>query len=651
MQPAVFVHVLGNLAVLVGGQPVELPASRKTRALLAYLALASRPQRREHLCEVFWDIPDDPRGSLRWSLSKIRSAMRTDGTDPIYASRDTVELVKSRFETDIAQVEYLARADLDSVETADLEEAAALFRGPFLADLEMPRCPGFDAWRVAHLNRMELLHVSLLQTLIDRHRSEPEAAFRYLAELQVLRPEDEEVREWASQLARVAARPASSKPVDPVGARADTTPPGGENAIGNGPMTGRESAKGHDGQDRSASAEERKPTIAVLPFSNMSSDADQDYFADGMTEDIITALSRIRWLFVIARNTTYTYKGQAVDVRQVARELGVRYVLEGSVQRAGNRIRITGQLIDGETGNHLWAERYDRELGDVFAVQDEIAENIAGALEPQVTAAEDARVQRKSNQNLDAWDLVIRAMARIREFTKSGSRDALDLLERAIEIDPSYARAYSQKAWTLCWRIHQGWEDVETALSAAIEAAEKAVHFDPDEPWAYIGWLFIATITRDGNTLISSARRAVELNPNFAMAHSWLGVAYALTGQGDKAFEWIDKARRLSPRDIFREEFDVHASFASFQIANYEDAIGFAARASMPRPDHVYPHLILAASHAHLGNLDAAGAEVSKILRLVPDYTLTLAASSSVFVVEADINRLVEGLRKAGLPE
>jgi TolB-like protein/class 3 adenylate cyclase/Tfp pilus assembly protein PilF len=393
-----------------------------------------------------------------------------------------------------------------------------------------------------------------------------------------------------------------------------------------------------------------KPSIAVLPFTNLSGDAEQDYFADGICEDIITALSRIRWFFVIARNTTFTYKGKAVDIQQVARELGVRYVLEGSVRKAGGRIRITAQLIEGETGNHIWAERYDRNLEDIFEIQDEITENIAGALEPQLANAEYLRSRRKNPQNLDAWDLVIQAMARIGEFSRDGSAKAVELLDRAIAIDPTYARAYSHKAWILAWRIHQGFADAST-LPQAIDAAETAIRYDPDEPWAYIARLFIANHTRDIDRCFTSARRAIELNPNFALAHSFLGVVYALTGRGNEAFPHIERARRLSPRDIFRDEFDLHSSMANFQIADYRKAAEYAANALLARPEHVYPHMMRASSFGHLGETELAREEVATIRRLAPDYTLGKIEKASVYMDPNDRLRFVDGLRKAGFPE
>lgn len=391
-----------------------------------------------------------------------------------------------------------------------------------------------------------------------------------------------------------------------------------------------------------------KPSIAVLPFANLSGDPEQDYFADGITEDITSALSRIHAFFVIARNTAFTYKG-VNDLQRIGRELGVRYILEGSVRKAGKRLRISAQLVDAETGNYIWSDKYDRDLQDVFEIQDEITGNIAGALEPQIVAAEYIRSQRKNVQNLDAWDLVIQAMARIGDFSNDGSKQAIDLLDRALAIDPKYARAYSQKAWILAWRIHQGLDDRETMLPVSIAAAEAAVRYDPDDQWAYIAWMFIANLHGEVDRMMSSGQRAIEINPNFALAQSFVGVTYALTGRGAEAFEWIDRARRLSPRDIFRDEFELHTCMAYFQLADYRKAAEFAARASTPRPEHVYPHLMLAASLAHLGALDAARDEIVRIRRLVPDLSLAGADRVCVYIAADDRRRFIDGLRIAGV--
>ncbi|HEY8873914.1 MAG TPA: adenylate/guanylate cyclase domain-containing protein, partial [Stellaceae bacterium] len=256
-----------------------------------------------------------------------------------------------------------------------------------------------------------------------------------------------------------------------------------------------------------------KPSIAVLPFQNISGDPEQEYFADGMVEEIITALSRIRWFFVIARNSTSTYKGHAVDVKQVGRELGVRYVLEGSVRKSGNRIRVTAQLVEAETGNHVWAERYDRDLADIFAVQDEITERVVAAIEPELYAAEQVRSQSKPPDILDAWECVIRALSLIGQGTRDDNTEAEALCRRAIAIAPGYGRAHSLLAWALLRRsVYSG--DLRTLVPEISAEAQIALALDDRDPWAHVAQanLFIR-LCRFGEA-VSASRRALELNPN-----------------------------------------------------------------------------------------------------------------------------------------
>ena len=394
-----------------------------------------------------------------------------------------------------------------------------------------------------------------------------------------------------------------------------------------------------------------KPSIAVLPFQNMSGDAEQEYFADGMVEDIITSLSRLSGFFVIARNSTFTYKGRAVDVKAVSRELGVRYVLEGSVRKVGNRVRVTAQLIEGTTGNHVWADRYDRELADIFAVQDEITETIVGALEPRLQVAEIIRAQHKTPSSLDAWDLVLQALDRISRFTDADSRAAITLLDRAISIDFGYARAHAHKAWLTLWRALQGWDPMGEAITAASDSVAKGRQFDADEPWVYVARSMVCNATREGDEAVAAGRRAVELNPNFAYGYSFLGAALACSGRGDAAVATIDRAVRLSPRDLLRDEFDLFYAFAHFQKGDYARAADFAASAVSLRPGHAYPCRILAASSALVGDLQRAAAALAEILALTPGFNLAQAVSQNVYKRDEDRARLIDGLRRAGLPE
>ena len=394
-----------------------------------------------------------------------------------------------------------------------------------------------------------------------------------------------------------------------------------------------------------------KPSIAVLPFDNMSGDPEQEYFADGIAEDIITSLSRLSGFFVIARNSTFTFKDQAINVKAVARELGVRYVLEGSVRKAANRVRVTAQLIDGESGNHVWAERYDRELADIFAVQDEITETIVGAIAPKLHVAEITRSQDKAPSNLDAWDLVMQAIDRISRFTDTDSREAIALLDRAIVLDPGYARAYAHKAWLTIWRAFQGWDPMEKALASASESVAKGRQFDADEPWIYVARIMVCMASLEGSEAVAAARKAVELNPNFAYGYSFLGVALATSGDGKAAISAIDRAVRLSPRDLLRDEFELFYGFAHFQMGNYAEAADYAASAISLRPGHAYPYRILAASSALAGDQERAVATIEEILGLTPGLNIALATMQSVFVPDDDRERFINGLRKAGLPE
>lgn len=392
-----------------------------------------------------------------------------------------------------------------------------------------------------------------------------------------------------------------------------------------------------------------KPSIAVLPFDNMSADPEQEYFSDGMTEDIITALSRIRQLFVIARNTTFTYKNQSVDVQAVARDLGVRYVLEGGVRKAGNRVRITAQLIDGVSGNHLWAERYDRELEDIFAVQDEITETIVGAIEPQLHVAEIIRAQHKTPSSLDAWDLVMQALDRISRFTETDSREAIALLDRAIEADPTFARAHAHKGWATVWRAFQGWDPMGPAINSAGDSIAKAAQFDAEEPWVHVARTMLCLASRKGPEAIAAARKSIELNPNFAYGYSFLGVALAVTGDGDAGLAAIARAVRLSPRDLLRDEFDLFYSAAYFQKGDYGKASEHAAEAASLRPGHAFAHMMEAASRALDGDQERAEAALGRLNSLVPGFNLEAAEIQNAYMRDDDRARFMSGLRQAGL--
>ena len=396
-----------------------------------------------------------------------------------------------------------------------------------------------------------------------------------------------------------------------------------------------------------------KPSIAVLPFQNLSGDPSQEYFADGIAEEITTALARLRGFFVIARGSSFTYKGKAVGVMQIGRELGVRYVLEGSVRRAGERVRIGVQLVDAGTGRDIWVERYERALADLFALQDEVTANIVTAVEPQLYAAEGARLQQAPPSHLDAWDHVIRALPFMWRRTQGDSATALDLLSVALRLDPSYARALGLHAWLSLWNAHANWSagGLAAVLAPATERARTAVAIDRDDPWARLALGLSYMLRREHEDAVEELRAALDLNPNFALGHSCLGVALAYGGKGVQAVAHLEAAMRLSPRDPFFPAFVSMRGFAHFMAGDYAAGLDWGRRAVRQSPELAAPRRVLALSATMLGYLEEAQEAVAKARQLQPDFSVAWVERASPLVHAADRARYCDILRQAGLPE
>ncbi|MFZ0174764.1 MAG: tetratricopeptide repeat protein, partial [Pseudolabrys sp.] len=331
-----------------------------------------------------------------------------------------------------------------------------------------------------------------------------------------------------------------------------------------------QAAKSDSTEKRTESATADRPSIAALPFVNMSGDPEQEYFADGITEDIITGLSKLRWFFVIARNSSFAYKGKAVDVKRAARELGVRYILEGSVRKGGNRVRITAQLIDAATGNHIWADRYDGELADVFALQDEITKKVVAAIEPKLLEAEALRSQSRSAEDLDAWEMVIHANSLFWRMTDSEGTAAIDMLERAIKRFPNYAPAYSMLAFMLLVSSHLiVTPSMGHQLARAPELGARAAELDDSDPWAHLALGYVAFMQRRMAESTAEFQRALQLNPNFAAAHGYLGWALSFDGQSDNAMVHLQEALRMSPHDPQNAIFHVGVAISHYMAGRY----------------------------------------------------------------------------------
>ena len=391
-----------------------------------------------------------------------------------------------------------------------------------------------------------------------------------------------------------------------------------------------------------------KPSIAVLPFVNMSGDPEQEYFADGITEDIITALSHHRWFFVIARNSSFVYRGRSVDVKQVARELGVRYVLEGSVRKAGNRVRATGQLIDAETGAHLWAERFDRDVADIFALQDEITQNVVAAIEPEMLLVEGRRAARNAAASPDAFDCYMRGIWHFHQLTPDDNRLAESWLRKAIALDPELAQAHMFLARALNNRVWWAWSgDIKRDVAEAYAAATRAAVLDDRDPYVHYILFWVSIARREHERALSEVQRAIDLSPNFALGYFALGLIRIYIGHFAEATDPLMRAIRLTPNDPQVSAFLGHLALAQYHLGNYEEAVHYAQQAVRKRKLPFVQRTLLA-SLGQLGRADEAKAVRAELEQVKPADAALYWELTTPYVDPAHRAHLVEGLRKAG---
>lgn len=392
-----------------------------------------------------------------------------------------------------------------------------------------------------------------------------------------------------------------------------------------------------------------RPGIAVLPFINMSGDRAQEYFSDGISEDIITALSKLRWFFVIARNSSFVYKGRSVHINEIARELGVRYVVEGSVRRSGDQVRICAQLNDVATGSHLWAERYDRSIEDVFAVQDEITESIVAAVEPHLYAAESFRAQQKPPGSLDAWDLVMRALSHYWRVTRQDNMVAQALLEKAIEIDPRYGKALGLLANSRVFGAHMGWAPMASVIEKATREAQAAVEADSEDAWAHIGLAYSYLFARRFDDALAGFELALRLNPNFAFAQAFYAVTLCYAGRYEEGDAAIRRALRLSPRDPMAAIYHGVGSYIQFACGRYDEAIKLARESLRQRADFVGAHRVLTAAAGMAGDRELSAIALEGLRQVQPSISLQWIARELPMKLADDRERYLDGLRRAGL--
>jgi TolB-like protein/DNA-binding winged helix-turn-helix (wHTH) protein/Tfp pilus assembly protein PilF len=392
-----------------------------------------------------------------------------------------------------------------------------------------------------------------------------------------------------------------------------------------------------------------RTAIAVLPFVNLSGESEQEYFSEGISEDIITALSKLRWFYVIARNSSFIYRGKSVHHEQIGEDLGVGYIVEGSVRKDGDHVRIAAQLVDVATGSHLWAERYDRDLADVFAVQDEITQAVVAAIEPQLYAAENFRIRRKAPDNMDAWGLVMRALSHYWRVTRQDNLVAQALLEKAIAVDPGYGQALSLLAACHTFAAHMGWTEMSNAVPTAERAALAAIRADSEDAWAHYALASVYLFYRRFDDCLAEFELALQLNPSFSPARGIYGVALSYRGRWEEGDRAAREALKLSPRDPFAAIYSGVAAYCQYIGGNYAEAIRLCREALRQRTDFVGAHRVLTAALGMEGGADAARTALEGLHRTQPDLTLAWLASELPFEHDADKAHYLEGFRRAGL--
>ncbi len=648
--------LLGGFELRDGGG-AELPLrTRKIRALLAYLAVnADKPQPRERLMSLLWSDRSErqARQSLNQALVAIRRLGEDEGIRLIDSNGERVTMRGNAISADVEQMRSLV-AD-------DPVKAAALYEGPFLDGLSILD-PAFGEWLCATRSEFETLAVATLEQAAERTEGRGDVGeaitlARHLVALDPLR--EDAHRRLMRLLHRAGDRAGALRQFqackDILKRELQTDPDAASQAL----FAKIRAADTTTNAETSMLATQEalvlpdKPSIAVLAFDNMSEDPEQQFFGEGMAEDIITALSRFRSLFVIARNSSFTFKGRSVTVRDVARELGVRYVVEGSVRKAGNRMRVTAQLIDAISGINLWADRFDGHLDDVFGLQDHITEKIVVAVEPAILAREREHARRKPPENLDAWDLLQRGLSHFYRVNREDRAEAIRYFREAIARDPEFAMPHAYLAFALWASRSVSLKDDEvtkTAAATARASAERAISLDPNEPVAHFALGRLHIFAGEPDLAISEMKSAIAINPNYAFGHHGLGFAYHYAaGQAKRAIPHFDVALRLSPRDPLRWAILMTKSSVLRHLGRFDEAIVAGQQACQIPDSGFLPHAILAASFAEAGRMAEAQMSLEKTIQIQPAFSRSFLRRHLTGMHETSWDSLIGALEKAGL--
>jgi TolB-like protein len=671
---SVAVWLLGPFRVVRSGTAAALP-SRKVRALIAYLVMAPRPVHRAKLCGLLWDVPNDPRGELRWSLSKIRGLLSDPSQERVKVENDWISIDTSSIEVDALWVAARVAAATSGGDLDLLKQLAAKFEGEFLEGFDAGRIPLFQAWLVGERQRFSGFHADVLSRIISLLRR-TEEALPYIRKRLDLLPYDVGAhRDLLATLAacgRIAEGEAhleaathlfrsqglSSAPLDKAWreqrqlAAREAQPESSPVPIA--PQKAVAIEAGSAAYPAEAKPVPPRLSIVVLPFANLSGDASQEYFVDGVTESLTTDLSRIRGCFVIARNTAFAYKGNDGDARTIGRELNVRYVLEGSVQRSGARMRVNVQLIDAESSSHLWSDRFDKPVADLLDMEDEIVARLANALHTQLVTAEARRGERAPNP--DSMDLYFQGMAWCNKgITADNLAHAKGFFERALTLDPGNIGALAGLASVDVdlVTIHMA-NDHSRRLARAETSLMKALSIAPDYAWAHIKMGVLKMYTNRAAAGIAECERALVLDPNLVHAHAMIGLAKIVSGRFEETEAHVQEAIRLSPRDNYLFVWLNTAGVAQLYLGNDDKAVTCFRRSIEINRNHHATQYFLASALALLGQLEEARGAVRAAKALHPDFTISrfrAGAGTDNPRYLAARERASDGMRKAGVPE
>jgi TolB-like protein/DNA-binding SARP family transcriptional activator len=639
--------LFGYMELSGPGGRIDL-ANAKLSALLAYLVLSSRrPLPREQLTDLLWGshFEEQARQNFRQALSRLRKLLGSD----LFATEDQfIQIEARKIESDVARFESLLRDG----STNALRAAVKLAEGELLEGIAVKEAV-FTEWLATERNRIGKLVCDALLKLGESELAEGSSGAA-LERAQAITARDE-YNESGHRLA-MRSYVALGRRTDALRYYQDFNDRLSRNLGAEpDPETAQLAAGLRSGIEpkQTGPLDAGRPSIAVMPFANLSSDPDQEYFADGMVDEIITALSRFTWLTVIARNSTFAHKGRSADARQVSQELGVRYVLEGSVRKAGGQLRISGQLIEAASGGTIWADRFDGALESVFHLQDQVTAKVVSAIAPKLEQAEIERARRKPTGSLDAYDYYLRGVAEVHRWTRDANRNALRHFYRAIEIDPRFAPAYGMAARCLSQRKTANWvEDADREIAEAERLADLAVELGRDDPIALaaagLALAFVVGRVAEGGALID---RCLALNPNIAWAWLFGGWVKAWSGDSEEAIARVNRAIALSPNDPYLSSMRRALAFAHFVAGRYAEAIDYAdMNASAPQNAFIALATVAACS-AFMGQMDRAHETMTTLRAMEPHLRCSNLRRRFPMTRDEDLQHFANGLRLAGLPE